>query len=183
MIVVEGPDGAGKTTLIEKISRELDIPVADRVVGKDTKAMVDLKQWTELNTAQGFRRIIYDRHRLISEPIYGPILRDEPEPGFNELLWLTRVMRRFYSCKPVLIYCLPPWQTVLSNVLHDRDNDNSAVEARISRIYSAYIARASIDTVHHFNTMIYDYTVHEAAPVVDRVRTYLNARRLHESPI
>ncbi|MCA1807247.1 MAG: ATP-binding protein [Actinobacteria bacterium] len=53
MIVVEGPDGAGKTTLIRDLSALLNIPVAPRVVSQETKAMVDLRQWTEDNVSRG----------------------------------------------------------------------------------------------------------------------------------
>jgi hypothetical protein len=180
MIVVEGPDGAGKTTLIEVLVDLLQLPVADRVVGKDTQAMVNLKAWTEANVDKGFQKVIYDRHRLISEPIYGPILRDEPQDGFVNLVWMTEMMRKFYAAKPVLIYCLPPIETVFDNVFYDVENDNSAVEGRIARIYSAYVARAAIDKANHFNTLTYDYTQQPPDLVADRVRSYLRARNFHE---
>lgn len=180
MIVVEGPDGAGKTTLIEAIVDLLQLPVADRVVGKDTQALVNLKHWTEANVNRGFQKMVYDRHRLISEPIYGPILRDQPQEGFVDLDWLVTMMRKFYACKPVLIYCLPPLEEVLHNVKYDTDNDNSAVEAKITRIYSAYCARAAIDKSHHYNTLIYDYTINPADLAVDRVRSYLRERNFHD---
>ena len=143
MLIVEGPDGAGKTTLIEAFQEAFDIPVAPRVVTKETKGIVDLKAWVDNNLDQGFQRMIFDRHRLISETIYGPILRGKQEPGFDKLSWLGPRMQRLYHIRPIIIYCLPPLQTVLDNVLGDPDN--VAVAARIESIYSAYVTRISMD--------------------------------------
>lgn len=158
MIVVEGPDGAGKTTLIETISRDLDIPVAPRVVSKDAEAMVDLKLWVEENVRQGFQRRIYDRHRLISEPIYGPALREKPEPGFDDPDWFHLHLQHFYDNEPMVIYCLPPFSEVWRNVTSD--NDNRVVQARhiIRGIYGAYWNKAHTDQVLYKNAWIYDYT-------------------------
>src|ERR687883_686991 len=96
MIIVEGPDGGGKTTLITKLSDLFDLPIAERVVSKEARAMVDLVQWTERNVSEGSQHTLFDRHRLISEPIYGAILRDRFEPGFDDAKWLHEMMYRFY---------------------------------------------------------------------------------------
>ena len=68
MIIVEGPDGAGKTTLIRQLQeRWPDLAVAPRVVSKDAEAMVDLQEWVNINLSDGPQYKIFDRHRLISE--------------------------------------------------------------------------------------------------------------------
>lgn len=157
MIVVEGPDGAGKTTLITQLSELLDLPVAPRVVTKETRAMVDLQQWVDNNLDAGFQRTIFDRHRLISEPIYGPIIRQEQQPGFTDLGWLGPRIGRFYALKPVIIYCIPPWETVWANIKGDMSN--LVVRDRMQSIYSAYVNRAAIDHhVHRDNVFIWNYT-------------------------
>lgn len=159
MIVVEGPDGAGKSTLIREIQSEFPITLAPRVVSKDAEAMVDLVKWVEEDNAKLGQGVVYDRHRLISEPIYGAILRAQAEPGFDDIDWLERMMRQFYSKKPTLIYCLPPREVVKNNVFADRDNsvvrgDSGSV---IERIYNLYVARAAVD-VGCRRAYIYDYT-------------------------
>lgn len=158
MIVVEGPDGGGKSTLIRDLSERYMFPIAPRVVSKDTDAMVDLKAWVEDNTLQGFQYKFFDRHRLISEPIYGPILRDQIQPGFDDVSWLGWQMRLFYQAKPIIIFCIPPLEAVRANVIGDGE-DNKVVRSRIDKIYSAYVARATIDEFFRpGRTMIYDYT-------------------------
>lgn len=157
MIIVEGPDGAGKTTLIKSLVQVTDLPVAPRVVSKEAEAMIDLKRWTEDNVMQGFQGVIYDRHRLISEPIYGSVLRNRFEPGFSDLYWLHQMNFQLYlQVKPILIYCLPPFPVVYDNVKDDPDNDR--VASKIRKIYSLYVNKAATDRVMYDNTFIYDYT-------------------------
>lgn len=156
MLIVEGPDGAGKTTLIELLKTELEIPVAPRVVAQDTTALVDMKRWVEDNLAEGEVPVLFDRHRLISETIYGPIKRKHAQAGFLEFDWLSRQMDDLYNgVGPMIIYCLPPFETVKANI--ENDPDNTAVAHEIEQIYSAYVARASVDAVHA-NSRVWDYT-------------------------
>ena len=159
MIVVEGPDGAGKTTLIKEIQEVTGLEVAPRVVSKDAEAMVDLVKWTEDNVARGFQNLIFDRHRLISEPIYGPILREAPQPGFDDLHWFTHQLFAFYLLRPVVIYCLPPFERVWDNVRNDPTNRVVQDKATIRQIYGAYFNKAVTDHVlERMNIWVYDYT-------------------------
>lgn len=157
MIIVEGPDGAGKTTLILQMQARYGLEVASRVVDKEARAMVNLREWVDRNLAEGLQWKLFDRHRLISETIYGPTLRQYAEDGFanpvNMMLW----MRRFYSMRPLIIYCLPPLKVVKANV--QDDPDNVVVAGKIESIYQAYAARAAIDNAFSpESTIIWDYT-------------------------
>lgn len=177
MIVVEGPDGAGKTTLINQLTELTGLSVAPRVVSKDAEAMVDLVKWTEVNVSTGFQKVIFDRHRLISEPIYGPILRDKPQPGFSDPQWFYHQLRAFYELDPIIIYCLPPYKTVYDNVKHDPDNKvvSGGIEMRL--IWGAYFSKAMTDHVLHPSTWVYDYTQTEFADLlVKHIARQINKR-------
>lgn len=158
MIVIEGPDHGGKTTLVKDLSERYSLPVAERVVGKDTESLVpSLKAWTEDNVARGWQATIFDRHRLISEPIYGPILRNRPEPGFSDAWWLASMYRMFYGyCRPLIIYCMPDLDVVLEGAAKDIENQPIAVRRNLTKIYSAYAAKAGSDGVLA-GALIYDY--------------------------
>lgn len=157
MIIIEGPDGSGKTTLVKRLSEQLRLPVAPRVVSKETEAMVDLKVWVEENVKAGFQQKIFDRHRLISEFIYGPIKRTRQEPGFDDLEWVQEMMFKFYATRPIIIYCIPSRVIIEANLLGD--NDNLAVLDYTAQIYTSYLERASLDLIHHTaNTYLFDYT-------------------------
>ena len=158
MLIVEGPDGAGKTTLVKELSEYLNIPVAPRVVTQRTEAMIDLRDWVDNNLEEGFQRTIFDRYRLISETIYGPILRDQQHPGFDDLMWLGERLQKFYNIGPILIYCLPKLEVVQHNL--ENDEDNEVVLPRIKSIYSAYINRAALDfNLAGSEVYLYDYTL------------------------
>jgi len=158
MIIFEGSDGAGKTTLIKSFQELSGLPIAPRVVSKDAEAMVDLKAWVWDNVQHGFQETIYDRHRLISEYIYGPILRPSQEPGFNDPDWVGYVMSMFYLyVDPIIVYCIPPLKSVMTNVTGDPDN--KVVENHIEAIYTAYLQRAMTDLVlRPTRTIIHNYT-------------------------
>jgi hypothetical protein len=159
MIVVEGSDGSGKSTLIADLATTFSLPIAPRVVSKTTEAMVDLKEWTEHNVSMGWQPIIFDRHRLISEPIYGSVLRKGFEPGFDDVRWLHAMNTMFYQyCRPLIIYCVPPYPIVRANL--QGDQDNLAVVHKIRRIYSLYTAKAACDSVTA-GAFIYDYTMNK----------------------
>lgn len=183
MIIVEGPDGAGKTTLIEQLLHQLDLPVADRVVSKDAEAMTDLVAWVEDNVKQGWQNVIYDRHRLISEPIYGPILRNRPEPGFDDIRWLTEMTEKLYDSRPVIIYCLPTLTRVWKNILSSDDNKIFHLDAdKVGQIYWGYFNRAVYDNAVYDHAWVYDYE-HPFPRQVDRIVQYiqqkLNERNAH----
>lgn len=158
MIIVEGPDGAGKTTLIEQLKERYGLEVAPRVVTKGTEAMVDMKVWVEQNLAEGFQYRIFDRHRLISEYIYGPLLRKEQQPGFTDMTWSWIQLEKMYKhVNPLVIYCLPPLKVVKANV--SGDPENAVVAEHIEAMYTAYVHHISLDTIHRpHHTFLWDYT-------------------------
>jgi ABC-type cobalamin/Fe3+-siderophores transport system ATPase subunit len=183
VIVVEGPDGAGKTTLIKALVEYWQLPIAPRVVQKDTTTTINIAHWVENNVRQGWQPLIFDRHRLISEPIYGPILRGHQDPHFTHLPWMRTQLGRFYESQPLVIYCLPPLWVVVNNCKNDETNDNSAVLEKIEAIYMAYTARAVLDlSLRPGTTWLYNYADHihtepPEPPANGRWDNLINARR------
>ena len=160
MIIVEGPDGSGKSTLVRHLAEFYELPIAPRVVDRDTNAMVELKEWTEKNVQSPHENIIHDRHRLISELIYGPVLRYRPEPGFDDIKWLVKQLSGLYHrvC-PLVIYCLPPFETVLSNLKNGQDNEFIVNSGQARTLYHLYRMRCAIDAASFpAQVLVYDYT-------------------------
>lgn len=181
MIVVEGPDGAGKTTLINTLASELKLPIAPRVVSKDAEAMTDLMQWVDENLHAGWQPTIFDRHRLISEPIYGPILREDFEPGFSDPQWFEPRLRAFYGLNPVIIYCLPDFEVVWENVLSGDDNKVFHGNPRgVRAIWGAYFNKAMTDYVLNRQTWVYDYTWDQSEKMVSLMVKSI-AKRIKEN--
>lgn len=106
MIIVEGPDNSGKTTLINDLKHDFDqYAIFDKspshlVIG-DNPDLVSWITWIETSLIPENRSVIYDRHPIISESVYGPVCRDEnllEETGYWDIL---------KSLKPLIIICRP----------------------------------------------------------------------------
>jgi hypothetical protein len=155
VIIVEGPDGAGKSTLVHHLAEKYNIPIAARVVDENTNPMIDdLKHWTEVNLKKGLQWMIFDRHRLISEPIYAPVMKRRAQPGFDDVKWFTGRMIDFTRIHPFIIYCLPDFEVVKANLADDPHN--LVVYNLIEYIYNAYVAQAAGD-IARGQAVLYDY--------------------------
>ena len=176
MIIVEGPDGAGKTTILEVIRAYTGWDIAPRVVSKEAKAMADLMVWTERNVAMGFQKKLFDRHRLISDPIYRFALRSKVmQPSLYNFYWLSGMFQKFYEAEPIIIYCLPPLGTVRRNL--EGDEDNKVIVGDIDRIYYMYSAHIASQmqrpglSVYH-----YDYTTGDEGELLRWIGVQLRQR-------
>ena len=69
MIVVEGPDGSGKTTLVKRIMDSKlgsELELMPRAVSKDAKSLTKIDDYIEEELGKGFGMRLYDRFALIS---------------------------------------------------------------------------------------------------------------------
>lgn len=115
-VIVEGMDGSGKDTLIsdvlipglpghtlhERASTSLGGPVPNLAewVARDAVKMSETGPW------------IYNRHPVISEPIYGKYRKNKPtEESFTNAAWLD-AYRRIVAAESVLVVCSPPYYRV-----------------------------------------------------------------------
>lgn len=162
MFIVEGPDGAGKTTLIRRMQEELKFEVRPRACTSDNG--VDprtLREWVEHDLSRPVHdRGFYDRHPLISEPIYGPIIRGHMADGFSDWVWMARTLATFNAREPVIVFCLPPKELVLENVrdTHEATTDHlTGVLAHTEAIYEMYCFRAA-QQAQHGDVLVWDYS-------------------------
>lgn len=130
LIVIEGPDGAGKTTLIEAlrknaeryflIARSSGYPKDDETAHRYVKAM------GRLSSLMHPTHIVCDRYIPISELIYRPICRGAFYPFHpDQLRWVDRI-----------IYCRPPIEFILKNLTVNEQM--KGVSERIEMIVAAY---------------------------------------------
>lgn len=77
LIILEGPDGAGKTTLAERLSNEIHGIVDVRHCGQPERGPIDEYIYPLMQYLPGYDdHIIYDRHYL-GELVYGPLYREQ----------------------------------------------------------------------------------------------------------
>lgn len=142
-IIVEGPDGGGKTTLINQLRHEhfpnrfaMHPRASDSIMGPvpllanwvtDDLAMLDKPETPPS---------IYDRHPIISEPIYGPICRGTVPDMFRKGWWVNLMMEDLAQ-RAILVLCMPPFQTVRRNVAKP-GSQMAGVADNIAHIYDMY---------------------------------------------
>jgi adenylate kinase family enzyme len=99
MVIIEGPDGSGKTTLAQSLSESLGMRVLH--AGGPPKDAVELLK--RVRAQKGSRGDILDRCGLISEFVYGTVLRGKP--FLTKAQVLTYLNRDFSGW--IIIYCRP----------------------------------------------------------------------------
>lgn len=104
-VIIEGPDGSGKSTLIKAIQKQTSWPV---VAGEGPEKhpgemLVRIKRLLREETARQATRgkpRLYDRHSCISHPIYSQFTNKSKIP--------KEVTDQVYDLKHVIIYCQAP---------------------------------------------------------------------------
>jgi hypothetical protein len=94
MIVIEGMDNSGKSTLAEKMANSLELIVQE----SEGPPLSDEEINERVDRYERMEGRLFVRHPVISNAIYGKF-RDEGNP-----ITLART-RMFYEAKPILIYC------------------------------------------------------------------------------
>lgn len=173
MIVVEGPDGAGKTTLARALSNIYGF----RIEGKNKndrsepdgppKRSAKERTWEALGLAVAAHTpvVIYDR-LFVSELIYGPIVRHSIEFGSRERQQCELI---FAALGVPFILCLPPKETVLENLARGEQY----ARGQQSEIYQAYESYWP----PLLNTEKYDYTRDGLEKITHRIDVYLERRK------
>lgn len=124
MIVIEGADNTGKTTLIESLAKEFRLPTIKSFRPPTVKTIIDFHNWAKAAP----RTPVMDRHPAISDYIYGHILRGE-SPSDPQLI-------QFLRNQVFLVYCQPPIDTIRGTYL-DRAQLEGTHE-NLDRILSEY---------------------------------------------
>ena len=143
MIIIEGMDGSGKTTLAQQLSFRLGNVPVKRFVTSDGPTDYDLlvertkAALTELHNqvTQNQRPVvIYDRFSLISEAVYGSILRDRNHFGDE---WAA-LINLLLALDPIVVYCRPGRKYILQNIQETADNQMEEVISKARDLINAY---------------------------------------------
>ena len=159
MVVIEGPDASGKTTLAEELATEFGLeycraPYLSSEVGPLSDAIVD---WWEKQLRLKKPRV-YDRCFYISEPIYQLAQPERKLIVDNQRYdagWFKLVNK-----VDLLVFCLPPWPAA-RQVLDD--SNRLALEGvninQLEKIHWLYGVMAShwMEILYERVTF-YDYT-------------------------
>lgn len=117
IVIIEGPDGSGKTTLADYLAegsgavvRHSGVPSENPLLDCMEVALIGDGMWT----------LIVDRLHL-GEQVYGPIMRRGDKLGLRGRLVFEKWLMQFFNVR--LIICLPPLAECLRNWKRNHENE------------------------------------------------------------
>lgn len=148
MVIIEGVDNSGKTTLAKKLSSYFDAPLVHSPgIRLTPEAMI---HWAE-RTFNIPGKIFYDRHPCISEEVYGPVLRYKN--AFNTEAG-KKVTKLFYDMKPLVVYCRPPNSIIKKNM----GKQMEGIRKNLDKLAFDYDKFMNFLKIRGFLIIDYDYT-------------------------
>ncbi len=97
MIVLEGPDGGGKSTLARELMKALPLVYMPSEGPARGEGEIDAR--IERYHAMRNQRLLFDRHPCVSQLAYR-VVHEQPAPSGH-------LIDQFYRMNPILIYCRP----------------------------------------------------------------------------
>lgn len=174
MVILEGPDGSGKSSLIRRLSDDMDIPIHERASHSTRGPIDDLFEWAKKDVLTWHEQpfALYDRHPFVSEFVYGPICR-----GFMDARFHTPEARQLvkeFSYNSIVIFCDPGTYEIQNNV--HRDPHMAGVDRNINQITFMY---RSLFTVWPtpLRVMRWDYTTPVPDRVLDSIHNMITAQQ------
>ena len=153
-VVIEGPDGAGKTTLAADLAERYHL---DTVHTRAAPTVVDPLHYY-MRRFLNHPDTVFDRMAL-SECVYGPLLRGTNRLTADGYDIFVNLLQRWHV--PTIL-CLPPWETCQENSPHGDELIND--DALFRRTYDRWVTAAMF-----LDVTTYDYTSDAVASVYDVV--------------
>jgi hypothetical protein len=168
MIVVEGMDNTGKSTLVNSISSRLGLPIIKSPVELIFEERYEeWIAWIETTLVPEQDHYVHDRYPIFGEYIYGPILR-----GVN-LLETTNYRERWLQANPLIIYCRPATDRIFN---FGERAQMVGIKPNAKLILERYDEEAEILRKQGFTILDYNYLLHDIEKLIKKVCRYLNGR-------
>jgi len=152
MLIVEGCDNAGKTTLVAQLSADLRLLTLNN--RQRPLTLQDSKDYLHLTAPLASRfKTIFDRWQPISEPIYGPICRGVHLFSPQDIAYQHYYLQEC-KLKPVIIYCRPSDGKILN--FGDREQMEGVIE-NAKKIIDGYDRMMAWIEDQWFPVVRYDY--------------------------
>lgn len=141
-IIVEGPDGSGKDTLIRNLKSFFPLHVLNQRASTSEGGPVEnLEAWVMADLASMPTKpaSIYNRHPLVSEYVYSDLRKINRGLRLPTGKWIPDA-RRMAANNALLVICLPPFETVERQAW--QGTHMPGVIENLPTIYSRYAAFA-----------------------------------------
>lgn len=167
-VIIEGPDGAGKTKLALDIADHYEMEYLKpppELLDSTTGPSSGLREWWDDQLARPLDELamsVYDRCFYISDPIY-----QMAQPSRDLMVsppFLARGIMRLWNAEPTIVFCLPEFATILGNVRREGRPHLEGVSAEmLSKIWNMYWATYALwSQALYDNVAKYDYEEEDA---------------------
>lgn len=167
MIIIEGPDNCGKTTLFNQLIKYVN--GLDSLGHSNGPPKSEQEFYSRLFRilSRAKKNSIIDRFPVYSEGVYGGVLkgRDYNIPSIYLNLF-DNLLSTVYE--PLIILCILPLEDIKSTFNEREQLDG--VRENLNEIYKQYHNLFR----YHKNVVYYDYTVDSLDVVMDKVKKYLS---------
>lgn len=175
LIIVEGPDGAGKSTLVKKLEKQFnamsihncEYPSAD---GDQLEAIFSyqftIAEHLAMRAIVPSSVVILDRS-FLSELIYGPVYRGKPRLSDEAK---GRLNKRLSITSAMTIICHPTFSVCRDNFLSGREEMLDSVE-QLQRVWDGYHA-ANLPLDFDASVTYYDYIRTPYYTLVETIRRH-----------
>lgn len=142
MVVLEGPDGGGKTTLGQLLAQTLGYELRLSEGPEKFPGEIDARILRYAREYTNRKDVIFDRHPCVSQIAYRQI-HSQTEPN-------VELVNDFYRMKPLLIYCRPDPAKVTHTATGEWDTPEylAKVDAGFEKLMTWY-DRWAVWNAHH----------------------------------
>lgn len=169
--MIEGCDGSGKTHLVNELQNQFRLPIHSRASDSLNGPRPDLFEWAahDVYSMPTQPLSIYDRHPLVSEYIYGPVIRATIDPRF--LGYKGIQMSKLFAHHALVIHCDPGMDEVSKNLRHSAEGQMDGVNKNADTIYHTY------NSLMHYwpgHRVVWDYTLPRSIlAVLDQCKNHI----------
>lgn len=149
-IIIEGPDGAGKTMLANKLRDQTGYMLLHRSQPKTEEEKAKMMD-EYLQVIKSGKNCIFDR-AWYSEMVYGPVMRDASVIDYPQMYALEKSLAK---CGAIVIHCTAPANTLWKRCT-TRGEDYIVDAVTFKKIYDGYQA-LMYEVPHLVPVVTYEY--------------------------
>lgn len=173
-IILEGPDGAGKSTLGDQIAAHLGIEVShDGGPSRDREHALE-----RIHALNGYDRTLRDRSTLFSDGVYKKALGITPFVSDEEI---NNLVADYAKKRPLVIYCRPSMDVIFRNIgaldrvkAHKPPEYIEKLKVRLPLIVEQYDKSMLRWISLGLNVIVYDYTRMKIEDLLSAIEFYWN---------
>lgn len=162
IVYLEGPDGAGKSSFVERHQKPNDLYIHNGPYASPKEAFHEFNDQLDMMWyLRGSNVTIWLDRWLMSEEIYSHVKEERNIGVFrNAFLW-----SKFFLLRPTILFCLPPVNICVTNWSNRIEHEELKRQSQFDDVYHFYYRKSlgypdleSIDELGLPRRFVYDYT-------------------------